>query len=49
MSKKIDTDWNKLGISNDFLFGKIMRKPELCKELLQRIFFVLTTAPQKTE
>ena len=37
MSKKIDTDWNKLGISNDFLFGKIMRKPELCKELLRRI------------
>ncbi len=23
--------------SNDFLFGKIMQNPELCKELLQRI------------
>ena len=29
--------WEELGISNDFLFGKIMRDPELCKELLQRI------------
>lgn len=27
----------ELGISNDFLFGKVMRNPELCKELLQRI------------
>ena len=30
--------WEALGISNDFLFGKVMRDPELCKELLQRIF-----------
>ena len=29
--------WEKLGISNDFLFGKIMQDAELCKELLQRI------------
>lgn len=29
--------WEELGISNDFLFGKIMQDPELCKELLQRI------------
>ena len=33
----IKTDWDELGISNDFLLGKIMRNPELCKELLQRI------------
>lgn len=33
----IKTDWDELGISNDFLFGKIMRNPELCRELLQRI------------
>lgn len=33
----IKTYWEELGISNDFLFGKIMRNPELCKELLQRI------------
>lgn len=34
---KIKTNWEEIGISNDFLFGKIMRKPELCKELLERI------------
>lgn len=31
------TNWEELGISNDFLFGKVMQNPELCKELLQRI------------
>ncbi len=30
--------WEKLGISNDFLFGKVMRDPKLCKGLLERIF-----------
>ena len=30
-------DWEEIGISNDFLFGKVMQEPELCKELLQRI------------
>ncbi len=35
---KINDNWEGLGISNDFLFGKIMRNPKLCKELLQRIF-----------
>ena len=34
---RTDTGWERLGISNDFIFGKIMRDPELCKELLQRI------------
>ncbi len=29
--------WESLGIDNDFLFGKVMQDPELCKELLQRI------------
>ncbi len=29
--------WEELGISNDFMFGKIMQNAELCKELLQRI------------
>ena len=29
--------WERLQISNDFLFGKIMQDPKLCKELLQRI------------
>lgn len=31
------TNWEDLGISNDFLFGKVMQNPSLCKELLQRI------------
>lgn len=30
-------DWEQIGLSNDFLFGKIMRNPELCKKLLERI------------
>jgi len=29
--------WEELKISNDFIFGKIMQDPKLCKELLQRI------------
>ena len=29
--------WEELDISNDFIFGKVMQNPELCKELLQRI------------
>ncbi len=28
------TSWENLSISNDFLFGKVMQDPELCKELL---------------
>lgn len=31
------TSWEELSISNDFLFGKVMQNPQLCKELLQRI------------
>ena len=27
-------DWDSLGLSNNFLFGKVMSDPELCKELL---------------
>ena len=26
--------WEELGISNDFLFGKVMQDADLCKELL---------------
>lgn len=36
--KIIQDNWEALGIANDFLFGKIMGNPELCKKLLQRIF-----------
>ncbi len=31
------TNWEDLGISNDFLFGKVMLNPRLCLKLLQRI------------
>ena len=31
------TDWEAIGLSNDFLFGKVMSNPELCKELLELI------------
>lgn len=34
---KAGTSWEELGICNDFLFGKVMQNPELCKELLKRI------------
>jgi len=35
--RKGQTDWESLGISNDFLFGKVMQNPKLCRGLLQRI------------
>ena len=35
--KEIETKWESLDISNDFLFGKVMQNPDLCKELLRRI------------
>ena len=31
------TDWESIGLSNDFLFGKVMSDPVLCKELLEMI------------
>ena len=33
-----EKEWEELGIENDFMFGKIMRKAELCQELLEAIF-----------
>lgn len=35
-----ERSWENLGLSNDFLFGKVMRKPELCKEMLELILEV---------
>lgn len=29
--------WENLRISNDFMFAKVMRNPELCKGLLERL------------
>ncbi len=31
----IQAMWESLGISNDFLFGKVMQDMELCKGLLE--------------
>ena len=29
--KEASAEWEQLGISNDFIFGKIMQDPGLCK------------------
>ena len=29
---KYTTDWEEIGLSNDFIFGKVMSDPELCKD-----------------
>lgn len=29
--------WEEIGISNDFLFGRVMQNPKLCKKLLETI------------
>lgn len=34
---KMEDNWEEIGLSNDFLFGKVMQDPELCKGVLQRI------------
>ncbi len=35
MGKEIK--WEEIGISNDFLFGRVMQNPKLCKKLLETI------------
>ena len=37
---KEQIQWEKIGISNDFMFGKVMRDSELCKRLLETILEV---------
>ncbi len=32
-----EDDWKKLGITNNFIFGKVMQNPDICKELLEII------------
>lgn len=34
----LEKAWENIGISDDFMFGKLMQSPDLCKKLLQRIF-----------
>lgn len=36
--KEMLLKWEKLNLSSDFIFGKVMQDTELCRELLQRIF-----------
>lgn len=38
--EQLKTNWESIGLSNDFLFGKIMRKPALCKRMLEIILGV---------
>lgn len=33
----MEKKWEELGIANDFMFGKVMRDPEVCRELLEVI------------
>ena len=37
LRQDIRQSWKTLGISNDFMFGKVMRDPVLCRQLLERI------------
>ena len=30
-------NWNEIGISDDFMFGKVMQNPRLCRKLLETI------------
>ena len=47
--------WENLTLANDFMFGKIMRDPELCTEMIRRILpdidigRIELTQPQKSE
>ena len=38
--EQLKTNWESIGLYNDFLFGKIMRKPALCKRMLEIILGV---------
>ena len=38
MYKKELREWESLSLADDFLFEKIMSEPELCAEMLRRIF-----------
>ncbi len=33
----LETQWETLPISNDFIFAKLMRNKEICKELLEAL------------
>ena len=35
MTEMYKSRWDEIGLSDDFIFGKVMQKPKLCKKLLQ--------------
>ena len=37
MAGRVNMDWDEIGISNDFLFGKLMQNPRLCLGVLKRV------------
>ena len=41
--------WENLKISNDFMFAKVMRNPELCKEMLERLLDIQIDHIEYTE
>ena len=36
--QSLEQKWESLTLADDFMFGKIMRNPKLCAEMLRRIF-----------
>ena len=40
VNKNEQISWDKIGISDDLMFGKVMRNQELCKKLLETILRV---------
>ena len=38
MTQNLEQKWQSLTLANDFIFGKVMSRPNLCKKLLERIF-----------
>lgn len=37
MDIRFNEKWENIGLANDFLFGKVMSNPKLCKKLLELI------------
>ena len=37
MENMHETPWEELDITNDFLFGKVMRNSEICRQVLETI------------
>ena len=35
---EFEKKWEEVGLSDDFMFGKVMQDSSLCKKLLERIF-----------